>query len=80
MRSSYYDYNNSISIEIFNDCDDLEIIGLIIEALRAKAKTALEDDNYESALKFLERLTAINEHIGQMMDWNQRHKGEDTDE
>lgn len=75
MTSTYYDFNNSIALEFYNDADDREIIAIVMETLLAKAKTALDIDDYDSTVKFLKRLTAIKEHQEQMDSWESRHEG-----
>jgi hypothetical protein len=79
MTSTYYDFNNSIALEFYNDADDREIIGIVKETLLAKAKTALDIDDYNSTVKFLKRLTAIKEHMEQMDTWEKRHEGESNE-
>ena len=48
MTSNYYDFNNSICLEFYNDADDREIIEIVMESLRAKAKTAMDIDDYDT--------------------------------
>ena len=79
MTSNYYDFNNSICLEFYNDADDREIIEIVMESLRAKAKTAMDIDDYDSTIKFLKRLTAIKEHMEQLDSWDKRHEGESNE-
>ena len=66
MRTTHFEYNNSIEIMFYNDDKDIEILQLIEDALMGRAKAALEEDDVEETIKQLEKLMQLEEQLQKM--------------
>lgn len=75
MRATYYKYNNSVELDLHNNDDDIEIIHLIEDAMMARAKADLDEDDAEACIKALEGLMNLEECLVKMTNWK-----EETDE
>ena len=71
MRATYYNYNNSIEIDLRYNDEDLQIISLIEDAVMARAKAELDEDDAEACIKTLKSLMDLEECIKKMMNWKE---------
>ena len=71
MRATYYKYNNSIELDFHNNDDDIEIIRIVEDAVMARAKADLDEDDAEACIKALESLMDIEECLVKMTNWKE---------
>lgn len=71
MRATYYNYNNSIEINFYNDEKDIEILTLIEDAIMARAKAQLDEDDAEACIKTLKSLMKLEECLVNMTNWKE---------
>ena len=75
MRSTYYKYNNSIELDFHNNDNDIEIIRIVEDAVMARAKACLDEDDAEACIKELRSLMDLEECLV-----NMTNRKEETDE
>lgn len=76
MTSDHYNYNNTICLTFYRDDTDRELITVLLQALDAKAREALNKDDIDTTIKLLKRLQAINEHIKEQDSYVEEEKNE----
>lgn len=71
MRVTYYKYNNSIELDLHNNDQDIEILRIVEDAVMARAKANLDEDDAEACIKTLESLINLEECLVKMTSWKE---------
>lgn len=71
MRATYFNYNNSIEINFYNNDGDIEILTIIEDAIMARAKGELDEDDAEACIKTLKSLMDLEESVQKMTKWKE---------